>query len=113
MKQLHLVFVFMFLLVAGLPAAFAQNRNITGKITGPDGQPVVGATVTAKGTQTATQTNSDGIFSLSVPDAIERLVVSSVGFASQEVSIAGKSNVTLTLQTSSSQLSEVVVTALG
>jgi TonB-linked SusC/RagA family outer membrane protein len=113
MKKLHVVFIFMLLLIAGLPAAFAQNRNVTGKITGADGQPVVGATVAAKGTQAATQTNSDGVFSLSVPDAANSLVVSSVGFATQEVSIAGKTNISVALQASASQLSEVVVTALG
>jgi len=103
----------MLFLIAGIPEAFAQNRNITGKVTGTDGQPVVGATVTAKGTQVATQTNSDGIFSLSVPGGVDRLEFSSVGFATQEVSIAGKSNVTVSLQASASQMSEVVVTALG
>ena len=113
MKHLHLVLVFMLMIVAGIPAAFAQTRNITGKITDASNQPVVGATVTAKGTSNATQTNSDGIFSLSVPNRAQRLVVSSVGFASQDISITGKSNISVALTASTSQLSEVVVTALG
>src|SRR5215218_5456053 len=113
MKQLHLVFIFMLLLIAGIPAAFAQNRNITGKITDANGRPVVGATVTATGTQTATQTNSDGVFSLSVPNSVNRLQISSVGFATQDVSITGNGNISVALQPSTTQMAEVVVTALG
>ena len=92
---------------------FAQQRTVTGKITDADGQPVVGATVAAKGAKAATQTNSDGIFSISVPNAIQRLVVTSVGYANQDVSVIGKNNISVALANSTSQLSEVVVTALG
>lgn len=113
MKQLHLLLVFMLLLVAGMPAAFAQNRTITGKITDANGQPIVGATVTAKGSTAATQTNSDGIFSFTVPGGVQRLTVSSVGFTPQEVSIVGKTNISLALNASAAELSEVIVTALG
>lgn len=63
MKKLHLVLLFMLFLLAGITASFAQQRTISGKITDPNGQPVVGATVAAKGTNAATQTNSDGNFS--------------------------------------------------
>ena len=113
MRKLHLVLVFTLLLFAAMPAAIAQTRSITGKVTDANGQPVVGATVTAQGTQISTQTNSDGVFSISVPTSVERLVFSSVGFGEEEVAIAGKSTVTVALQTQASQLSEVVVTALG
>ncbi|MEJ7681065.1 MAG: SusC/RagA family TonB-linked outer membrane protein [Segetibacter sp.] len=103
-----------------LAAVFSLNsrficttKNITGKITDANGQPIVGATVSASGTNSATQTNSEGIFSISVPPSAQRLVVTSVGFASQDVSIKGKSNISVALTASASQLSEVVVTALG
>ncbi len=92
---------------------FAQQKNITGKVTDANGQPVVGATVSATGTQAATQTNSEGVFSISVPNSAQRLAVTSVGFASQNVSINGKSSISVKLTASASQLSEVVVTALG
>lgn len=91
----------------------AQQRTITGKILDQNGQPVVGATVVAKGTANATQTNSDGNFSLTVPEGTQRLTVSSVGFTSQDVSIVNQSTVALTLAASTAELSEVVVTALG
>src|SRR5256885_15522803 len=113
MKQLNLLLVFMFLLVAGIPAAFAQNRTITGKITDASGQPLVGATVAAKGSNISTQTNSEGIFSITVPAGVQKLAITSVGFAPQEVSIGGKTNISLALHASASELSEVIVTALG
>jgi TonB-linked SusC/RagA family outer membrane protein len=113
MKQLHLVLVVMLLLIAGITPTFAQSKRITGRVTGANGQPIVGATVAAPGTTAATQTNSDGTFSISVPNNVQRLAVSSVGFGSRDVSISGKSNISVALTPSTTQLSEVVVTALG
>ena len=113
MKQLRLLLVCMFLLLAAIPAAFAQNKTITGRITDPNGQPIVGATVAAKGSNVATQTNSDGVFSLTVPAGVQRVTVSSVGFTSQEVPISGSTELNLSLAASASELSEVIVTALG
>jgi TonB-linked SusC/RagA family outer membrane protein len=113
MKQLHLLLGLLFLLVAGVTPALAQNRTVTGKIADPNGQPVMGATVAAKGSNVITQTNSEGIFSITVPSTVERLTISSIGFAPKEVSISGKTSISLTLNVSTAELSEVVVTALG
>src|SRR5438477_4236906 len=113
MKQLHLLLGLLFLFVAGVTPAFAQNRTVTGKIADPNGQPVMGATVAAKGSNISTQTNSEGIFSITVPAGVQKLAVTSVGFAPQEVSIGGKTNISLALHASASELSEVIVTALG
>ena len=113
MKKLHLLLVFMVLLLAGMPAAFAQSRAVTGRITDANGQPIVGATVAVRGSNVATQTNSDGIFSITVPSGTQRLTVSSVGFTAQEVAIGDRTNVSVALTASASELSEVIVTALG
>src|SRR4030095_3906645 len=113
MRQLRLLLVLVCLLVVGVPAAFAQDRTITGKIADVNGQPVVGATVTGKNSKVSTLTNSEGVFSITLPSGIERLIISSVGFATQEVSISGKTNVTVSLAASAAELSEVVVTALN
>src|SRR4051812_26903868 len=113
MKQLHLLLGLLFLFVAGVTPAFAQNRTVTGKIADPNGQPVMGATVAAKGSNVTTQTNSEGIFSITVPSSVERLTISSIGFAPKEVSISGKTSISLTLNVSTAELSEVIVTALG
>jgi TonB-linked SusC/RagA family outer membrane protein len=94
--------------------AFAQNRVITGKVTdSKDGSGVAGATVSVKGTRIATQTKSDGTFSISVPSGTTTLVISSVGFASQDVSIEGKSSADVSLVVTNTTLNEVVVTGYG
>jgi len=91
----------------------AQQKTVTGKITDAQGQPIVGATVAARGTAVATQTNPDGNFSITVPNEIQKLTITSVGFATQEISIKGASNIAVSLNVSTAELSEVVVTALG
>lgn len=99
-----------FFLVANILHA---QKTVTGTIKTAEGQPIVGATVAAKGTTAATQTNSAGFFSLVVPGEASSLTVSSIGFESQEISVAGVSTVALSLKVAASSLNEVVVTALG
>ena len=74
---------------------------------------MVGVSVVAKGTQVGTQTGSDGTFRLSVPSATSTLVISSVGFGSQEISIANRTSVDVSLAATNDQLSEVVVIGYG
>lgn len=96
-------------------SANAQDRTITGKVTdAKDGAPVEGASVQAKGTKTGTATKADGSFTITVGSGVNSLVISSVGFTTQEVSIAGLSTVNVILTGSSSaNLNEVVVTGYG
>lgn len=95
--------------------AIAQNKTVTGKVSdSKDGSGVAGASVTAKGSRTGTSTKADGTFSLSVPSATTTLVISSVGYESQEVSIAGVTSVEVSFVASAgSNLNEVVVTGYG
>ena len=94
--------------------SFAQDRVITGKITdSKDGSPVQGASVVAKGNRTGAQTGADGTFRISVPATVNALIVSSVGFATQEVSIEGKTSVTVSLVLANTSLGEVVVIGYG
>lgn len=88
--------------------AFSQ-KIVTGKVIGKNNQPVEGATISVKGTQVATSTGSDGSFSINVPANRNTLVVSSIGFANQEVTI-GTGNVNVILSESISDLNEIVVT---
>ena len=61
----------------------AQDRTVTGKITdSKSGSPVEGASVVPKGTNKGTSTNASGDFSISVPGNINTLVVTSIGFGS-------------------------------
>lgn len=94
--------------------SFAQTKVITGKVTdSKDGSAVSGATVAAKGSRGGTQTGADGSFSLSVDNAVTTLVISYVGFTTQEVSIDGKTSVEVSLVVNNQTLGEVVVTGYG
>lgn len=94
--------------------SFAQDRVITGKITdSKDGSPVQGASVVAKGNRTGAQTGTDGTFRISVPASVNSLIVSSVGFATQEISIEGKTTVEVSLVVTNATLGEVVIIGYG
>jgi TonB-linked SusC/RagA family outer membrane protein len=97
-----------------LSATFAQTRQVTGKVTGTDNQPVASATIKVKGSNAAATSNADGAFSLNAPSGSFTLQISSTGFAAKEVTVgATQSTVNVTLTAQSTDLSEVVVTALG
>jgi len=89
-------------------AAFAQ-KTVTGKVSGPDGAPIVGATVAVKGSNVATTTGSDGTFSIVAPSATSTLVISYVGYEVIERS-AGASDFNIGLKAATNNLNEVVVT---
>jgi TonB-linked SusC/RagA family outer membrane protein len=90
-----------------------RQTAITGVVTDAQGAPLPGVSIKLKGTTTATTTNNDGRYSLTVSDPNGTLVFSYIGFNSQEVLIAGRRNVDVRLTEESNALSEVVVTALG
>jgi len=89
-----------------------QTKKITGTVVDSAGEPVVGATVMQKGTSNGTITDIDGNFSLNVPTG-STLVVSYIGFASQEVAVGAQQSYSVTLQDDAKAIDEVVVTALG
>src|ERR1044072_5284559 len=87
----------------------AQNRTITGKIFDEKGSPIANASVVIKGTIVGTVTDREGSFSLSVPENTSVLVVTSVGFASQDVTIGSSNTISVNLKGSDTSLEEVVV----
>ncbi|MBQ4484713.1 MAG: SusC/RagA family TonB-linked outer membrane protein [Prevotella sp.] len=89
---------------------YAQDITVRGTVTDPTGEPVIGATIKAQGTNLGTITNANGEFSLQVP-ANSQLTVSYVGFAPQTLTAAREMNIVLAEDATG--LSEVVVTALG
>lgn len=92
--------------------ASAQDRSVTGKVTGTDGVPIPGISITVKGTNTGTTTDNNGQYQLSVsPDAV--LVFTGVGFDEQSIPVGDRSTIDVTLIATSQKLNEVVVTALG
>jgi TonB-linked SusC/RagA family outer membrane protein len=94
--------------------AMAQQRTVTGTVRNSLNAPVAGATVSQKGTTNATITNETGTFAIKVPGTSTVLIVTSVGYASQELTVAaGTSTLDVSLADDTKQLGEVVVTALG
>jgi TonB-linked SusC/RagA family outer membrane protein len=96
-----------FLLLSG--QLLAQDRTITGKVTDENGTPIPNASVTVKGTTTGTTSKPDGTYSLTVSNSAKVLVFSSIGSASIEVTIGSKTTIDATLNTSSTELQEVIV----
>lgn len=91
-----------------------QGTRITGKIVSaeePSGLP--GVNIVEKGTTNGTVTDFDGNYSLVVGSTDATLIISSVGFVTQEVPLNNRSVIDLTLAPDVTSLSEVVVTALG
>ena len=101
------------LTLAALPNLYAQDRVITGKVTlTKDGSPLPGANVQLKGTTRGTTTDGVGNYKLTVgPKAT--LVVSLIGMVAQTVEVGAQSQVNVSLEESTSELNEVIVTALG
>jgi TonB-linked SusC/RagA family outer membrane protein len=111
----RLKFLFTGLMMIFINSAFSQQRTITGQILlEASNAPVSGATITVKGSRRATTSSESGKFSINAPLGNVTLVVSYIGYASKEVLVERSSDkVNVTLNTSSQQLNEVVVTALG
>jgi len=95
--------------------AFAQERTVSGKITDDSTRlPIAAATITVKGSRKSISAAADGSFTISVPAGKFTLIVSSVGFATREVTAeANGIPLDIRLSTDSKQMGEVVVTALG
>ncbi|MGI4739520.1 MAG: SusC/RagA family TonB-linked outer membrane protein [Janthinobacterium lividum] len=99
------------LVMAALPA-LAQTQVVNGRVTGTDGSPVPGATIVERGTTNGVTSNADGGFSLSVQPGAT-LVISSVGFAPQNIAVSGRSRFDVVLQNSTTDLAEAVVVGYG
>ncbi|WP_434035573.1 SusC/RagA family TonB-linked outer membrane protein [Formosa sp. 4Alg 33] len=92
-----------------------QNLIITGVVTSQeDGMPIAGVNVILKGgDRVGTVTDFDGNYSLSVPSSSSVLMFSSIGFVPQEVSVAGKTQLNIVMETDISELDEVIVVGFG
>jgi TonB-dependent starch-binding outer membrane protein SusC len=104
--MLHLLFI----CAAG---ARAQGLAIKGKVTSETGEGLPGVTVVLKGTTNGASTDGDGTYALTVPDGSGALVVSFVGYTTQEVAINNRSTINITLNPDTKALEEVVVIGYG
>ncbi|HEY2726178.1 MAG TPA: SusC/RagA family TonB-linked outer membrane protein, partial [Parafilimonas sp.] len=92
--------------------SFAQ-KVITGKVTDAKNNPIQNASVLIKGNKTGTTTDANGTFKIAVPSSANILVISYIGFAVQEVNIADKTDIEISLVTQSNSLNDVVVIGYG
>lgn len=89
----------------------AVSSEVIGDVIDATGEPLIGATVLLKGTQTGTVTDIDGQFKINAPQG-GVLVISYVGYKTQEVKVTGD-KITVTMQEDSEVLEEVVVVGYG
>lgn len=109
MKKIYFSLIVFFLVSAH---AFAQ-RTVTGRVTDETGEGLPGVNVVIKGTTNGVTTDLDGNYSISVPDDNAVLVFSSVGMASQEISVSARSNIDISMAQDAKELQEIVVTGQG
>lgn len=93
-------------------AVHAQNIQLRGTVHDTSGQPIIGASILVKGTATGTVSDYDGQFSLNV-SSNSILVVSYIGYKTQEVSVKGKSNIDIILVEDALMLDETIVIGYG
>ena len=99
-------------LLAAVGPLFAQNRRITGTVSDDTGAGVIGASVMEKGTQNGAVTDMDGHYAITVPPGAT-LVISSIGYATQEVAVGSQSTINVLLKEDTEYLDEVVVVGYG
>lgn len=89
--------------------ALQTQRRITGTIKDELGDPLIGATVQVVGTTTGALTDTDGKFAIDVPNENAMLMISFVGYITQQVAVAGKTSIDVVLSSTLANLDEVVV----
>jgi iron complex outermembrane receptor protein len=102
------------LLLTGALLCFgwAQAQEVSGTVSDASG-PLPGASVVVKGTTTGTQTDFDGNFSIQVSSSDAVLVISYVGYSTQEVAVSGRSSINVVLEEDATALEEVVIIGYG
>lgn len=91
----------------------SEEKEISGKVTGFEGEPLPGVNVLVKNTNLGTVTNVNGEYSISVPDEATVLVFSSIGYQTMEVEIGGRSVINVEMDVDIETLQEVVVVGYG
>ncbi|OIV39849.1 SusC/RagA family TonB-linked outer membrane protein [Flavobacterium johnsoniae] len=91
----------------------AQSATIEGKITDATGLSLPGVNIQEKGTKNGTSTDFEGSFKINISNNKAVLIISYLGFQTQEVSVAGKSKINVSLAEQSNSLNEVVVVGYG
>ena len=112
----HIALLLLFSLFWGLPAIGQEtgSRKVTGYIVDSSGNPIAGATVKIKDTTTATISDGNGQFSLTVQNSESTLIATFLGYRTHEVKITPTTdNIKITLEEDAQQLDDVVVVGYG
>ncbi|MGB3801113.1 MAG: TonB-dependent receptor plug domain-containing protein, partial [Lewinella sp.] len=107
---------FTLLLLAACCAAslgLRAQQTVTGRITDPNNEPLIGASILIPGTGAGTVTNFDGDFELNVPSLSDTLLITYIGYEARREPINGRTEVMLLLREGAVGLNAVTVTALG
>lgn len=110
---LKYVAVLLLFLCTGLAQAGPPADPVKGTVRDKEGNPLPGVTIQIKGTNQGTVTQPDGTYTLNVTDPNAILVFSYIGYTPQEVQLAGRAVVDLVLESSASELNQVVVIGYG
>lgn len=99
--------------VIGTALVFAQTKTVTGTVVDDLGEPMIGVNVVVVGTTNGTTTDIDGNFSISNVADDATLKVTFIGYTEQQIKVAGKSKIDITLSEDRDELEEVVVIGYG
>ena len=103
-------FLLLAIVMLGSFSSFAQDRKVTGKVSGTDSQGIPGVSILVKGTNTGATTDVNGTFSVTVKSASAVLNISAVGYKSQSITVGNQTTINVTLADDNAQLDEVIVT---
>ena len=105
--------LFLLLVTFCLGTVQAQSSKITGYVKDQSGEPLIGVNVMEKGTTNGTVTDLNGFYSIVVKASNAVLNFSYIGYKNQEISVAGKKLIDVTMKDDSETLDEVVVVGYG
>lgn len=108
--RIRCLLFFTFLITTAVASA---QLTVTGSVTDPDGEPLIGVSIGVSGTSGGALTDFDGNYSLTVPNENAVLLFGYTGFKQQEVPIEGRTVVDVTLEPDVALLDEVVVIGYG
>lgn len=95
-----------------VPYYMTIQQQLSGTVNGPDGKPLAGVSIQIQGTTTGTVTDSEGSFTLQAKPG-DILVISSVGYADQTITVSEQTRLTITMESQAGDLSDVVVIGFG
>lgn len=106
------IILFAICLIMEIPL-WAQQKAIQGSVKDMEGNPMPGVTIMADGTNAGTITNTDGKYSINVPEKGKSLTFSFLGYISQTLDITGKQTINVFLKEDLMKIEEVVVIGYG